>query len=192
MELMTHLIGDAATVTTPLGPFSVLAIDDAVVASGWTAEVETLLGHVHPVLRPGEIRSRADLGGITRPVTKYHRALEGAGEPGAEVAEAWSAVRAVPLRLLGSPFFLHAWEVLRSVEPGIPLSYAAYAAKAGRPAAVRAAANACARNPVALFVPCHRVVRTHGALGGFGWGLPAKEWLLQREAASVVGLAPAG
>lgn len=60
-------------------------------------------------------------------------------------------------------------------------SYTELAAKAGRPRAVRAAAAACARNPAALFVPCHRVLRSDGSLGGFRWGLPAKRWLLDYE-----------
>ena len=51
------------------------------------------------------------------------------------------------------------------------------------PSAVRAAASICARNAAALFVPCHRVLRTGGALGGFAWGLPVKQALLDREAA---------
>ena len=52
---------------------------------------------------------------------------------------------------------------------------------AGRPAAIRAAAQACARNAAALFVPCHRVLRTDGSLGGFRWGLDVKKWLLAHE-----------
>jgi methylated-DNA-[protein]-cysteine S-methyltransferase len=77
---------------------------------------------------------------------------------------------------------MHAWGVLRTVEPGEPVTYTGYAALAGRPAAVRAAASACARNAAALFVPCHRVVRTGGGLGGFRWGTDVKRWLLDHEA----------
>ena len=62
-----------------------------------------------------------------------------------------------------------------------PVTYTEFAALAGRPAAVRAAAQACARNAAALFVPCHRVLRTDGSLGGFRWGLPVKRWLLDHE-----------
>jgi len=70
------------------------------------------------------------------------------------------------------------------VPPGQPVTYSEYAALAGRPAAVRAAASACARNAAALFVPCHRVVRISGAMGGFRWGLDVKRWLLAHEAAA--------
>jgi methylated-DNA-[protein]-cysteine S-methyltransferase len=77
-------------------------------------------------------------------------------------------------------FLEQAWRVLREVRE--PITYTELAARAGRPAAVRAAAQACARNAAALFVPCHRVLRNDGTLGGFRWGLPVKRWLLNHEA----------
>ncbi|MQA25216.1 MAG: methylated-DNA--[protein]-cysteine S-methyltransferase, partial [Micromonosporaceae bacterium] len=89
----------------------------------------------------------------------------------------------IPVRQLGGKFLTAAWEVLRRVPPDAPVTYTEYAALAGRPAAVRAAAQACARNAAALYVPCHRVVRIGGALGGFRWGLPVKRWLLDHESA---------
>jgi methylated-DNA-[protein]-cysteine S-methyltransferase len=87
----------------------------------------------------------------------------------------------IPVRQRSGAFLEHAWEVLRTVPAGVAVSYTEYAAKAGRPAAVRAAASACARNAAALFVPCHRVLRNDGSLGGFRWGLPVKRWLLDHE-----------
>ena len=75
----------------------------------------------------------------------------------------------------------HAWDVLRTVQAGAPVTYSEYASMSGRPAAVRAAASACARNSAALFVPCHRVIRIGGNLGGFRWGLDVKRWLLAHE-----------
>jgi len=71
--------------------------------------------------------------------------------------------------------------VLRSVAPGEPVTYTELAAMAGRPDAARAAASACARNACGLFVPCHRVVRTGGGLGGYRYGLGVKQWLLDHE-----------
>jgi len=88
----------------------------------------------------------------------------------------------VPVRQRSGEFLTHAWDVLRKIPAGDPVTYTEFAALAGRPAATRAAANACARNAAALFVPCHRVLRIGGALGGFRWGLPAKRWLLDHEA----------
>lgn len=158
------------TATTPTGPFTALVDDDgAVLASGWTADVDVLLPLVHPSLRPTSVRRRDDLGAVSAAITRYHD-----GD--------LDAVDAVPVRQRSGAFLEHAWEVLRTVPAGAPVSYTEYAAKAGRPAAVRAAASACARNAAALFVPCHRVLRTDGSLGGFRWGLPAKRWLLDHEA----------
>jgi methylated-DNA-[protein]-cysteine S-methyltransferase len=159
-----------STFDTPTGPFTaVVDADGAVLASGWTADVEALLVLVHPTLRPASARRTDDLGPVSAAVVRYHE-----GDLG--------AVDAVPVRQRSGAFLEHAWEVLRTVPAGAPVSYTEYAAKAGRPAAVRAAASACARNATALFVPCHRVLRNDGSLGGFRWGLPVKRWLLDHEA----------
>lgn len=159
----------ASTVDTPLGPFTTLVDDDgAVLASGWTADLDELRALVTPALRPAEVRLRAEQGAVTDAVLAYHR-----GE--------LDAINDVPVRQIGGAFLEHAWQVLRVIPAGAPVSYTELAAKAGRPSAVRAAASACARNPAALFVPCHRVLRSDGSLGGFRWGLPAKRWLLDHE-----------
>jgi methylated-DNA-[protein]-cysteine S-methyltransferase len=71
--------------------------------------------------------------------------------------------------------------VMRDIKPGAPMTYTEFARLAGRPRAVRAAALACARNAVALFVPCHRVFRLDGGYGGYRWGIPVKQWLLTHE-----------
>ena len=81
----------------------------------------------------------------------------------------------------GGAFLTHAWDVLRDGQAG-RAGHLHRVRRAGRSAAaVRAAAQACARNAAALFVPCHRVLRTDGTLGGFRWGLPVKQWLLDHE-----------
>jgi methylated-DNA-[protein]-cysteine S-methyltransferase len=154
-----------STIDTPAGPFTIVADDDAVLASGWTSTVEHLLSFVavSPLPQP-----RADLGVITKAALAYHE-----GD--------LTAIDGIPVRQTGGPFLRHAWEVLRTVPAGTPLTYTEYADRAGRPAAVRAAAMACARNAAALFVPCHRVIRLDGTLGGFRWGLPVKRWLLAHE-----------
>jgi methylated-DNA-[protein]-cysteine S-methyltransferase len=171
-----------ATVATPDGPFTVLVgapdgpgdgAPTAVLASGWTDDPGTLLPLVHPGLRPVELVPGADDGlrAAVDAVTAYYD-----GD--------LAAVGAVPVRQRSGEFRQLAWEVLRGVAPGERVTYTQYAARAGRPAAVRAAAAACAMNAAALFVPCHRVLRTDGSLGGFRYGLPVKESLLAREAAA--------
>ncbi|MGC9668081.1 methylated-DNA--[protein]-cysteine S-methyltransferase [Planosporangium sp. 12N6] len=158
-----------STMDTPPGPFTILlAGDDTVLASGWTADAELLASVVHASLRPrSRPQPRADLGPVTKAVLAY---LDG------DVA----AVDDVPVRQRSGVFLEQAWQALRQVRR--PVTYTEFAALAGRPAAVRAAAQACARNAAALFVPCHRVLRTDGTLGGFRWGLPVKRWLLDHEA----------
>jgi methylated-DNA-[protein]-cysteine S-methyltransferase len=72
---------------------------------------------------------------------------------------------------------------MRKVSPGKVISYAELAKKSGSPDAVRAAGSACARNLIAVVVPCHRIVKTGGALGNYAYGLEYKEWLLRHEGA---------
>lgn len=86
----------------------------------------------------------------------------------------------------GGEFRQRVWQALRGIEPGSPISYSELALRAGRPRAVRAAASACASNLIAIVVPCHRVVRSDGALGGYLFGLDAKRALLDHEAAAQV------
>ena len=162
---------NVATLTTPAGPFTAVTDDEgAVLASGWTADDGDLLSLIHPaLLGDGAVRRRRDLGAVTTAARAY---------PDGDVA----AIAGVPVRQRSGDFLMHAWEVLRTVRPGEPVTYARYADLAGRPAAVRAAASACARNAAALFVPCHRVVRTGGGLGGFRWGTGVKRWHLDHEA----------
>lgn len=158
-----------ATTDTPIGPFTVLVQDGVVLASGWTAQVSELVPVVHRSLRPTSL-VEADRLPVLDVVDAFH-----AGDV--------AAIDDVVVRQRSGPFLTQAWEVLRTVPAGEPDSYAAFAARCGRPTAVRAAAGACARNAAALFVPCHRVTATGGGMGGFRWGTTVKRWLLDNEAA---------
>ena len=93
----------------------------------------------------------------------------------------------LPVDLAGTAFQLRVWQALRAIPPGETVSYGALAARLGMPAATRAVANACAKNPVALAVPCHRVVGSDGALRGYRWGTERKSALLAREAEARAG-----
>jgi len=88
----------------------------------------------------------------------------------------------VPLDLRGTVFQRRVWEALRRIPRGETRSYSEIAREVGAPAAVRAVGSACGANPVALIVPCHRVLRADGALGGYAWGIARKERLLEMEA----------
>jgi AraC family transcriptional regulator of adaptative response/methylated-DNA-[protein]-cysteine methyltransferase len=89
----------------------------------------------------------------------------------------------LPLDIQGTAFQQRVWAALREVPAGRTVSYAELAARAGNRAAVRAAGSACGANPIAVLVPCHRAVRSDGALSGYRWGLHRKQQLLEKEAA---------
>lgn len=87
----------------------------------------------------------------------------------------------LPRDVRGTAFQQAVWEALRAIPPGETRSYARIAAMAGRPDAVRAAGSACGANPLAVVVPCHRVLRSDGGLGGYAYGIARKQALLERE-----------
>lgn len=89
---------------------------------------------------------------------------------------------ALPLDMRGTAFQARVWAALARVKPGETVSYAELARAAGVPGAVRAVAGACAANPLAVAIPCHRVVRSDGGLSGYRWGIERKRALLRREA----------
>ena len=88
----------------------------------------------------------------------------------------------LPLDIRGTAFQQRVWEALRAIPAGTTATYARIAAEIGAPAAVRAVAQACATNTLAVAIPCHRVVRSDGALSGYRWGVERKRALLDREA----------
>lgn len=159
---MTHTI---QTLSTSDGPFTILAdADERVLASGWTDDVNAILARLKSPpsgIREGRVAA-ADA------VRDYY---------GGNLA----AIDEVDVVHTGTELQLNGWAELRRIAPGAPLTYSEFAARLGRPTAVRAAAAICARNAPALFVPCHRVLRSDGSLGGFAWGTDIKESLLRRE-----------
>jgi methylated-DNA-[protein]-cysteine S-methyltransferase len=158
-----------STVDTKAGPFTTIVDTEGVVlSSGWTADINNLTPQIASRLKPTQLSEKPDLGKVTRAILDYHE-----GD--------LSVIDGIEVQQISGEFLQHAWDVLRTVPAGNPISYAEFATLSGRPAAVRAAATACARNAAALFVPCHRVIRTGGDLGGFRWGLDVKRWLLAHE-----------
>jgi AraC family transcriptional regulator of adaptative response/methylated-DNA-[protein]-cysteine methyltransferase len=100
------------------------------------------------------------------------------------LVESPDAHLSLPLDLQGTPFQKRVWQALREIGPGYTTSYAGIAAQIGAPRAVRAVAQACAANPVAVAIPCHRVLRSDGGISGYRWGIDRKRALLAREAAA--------
>lgn len=179
-----------AELITPVGPLTVATDAGAVVASGFGSArevVDRLAGRgrgpvdlgVAPA--PPEAESvqvtesvpPSDLpGGIAAAVTAYF-----AGDV--------EALDSIPARQSGTPLQESVWQALRLIPAGQTWSYGQLAAAIGRPAAVRAVGQACGANRIAPFVPCHRAVRSDGALGGYAYGLEIKQWLLTHEGAAL-------
>lgn len=158
------------TIGTPDGAFTILADErQRVLASGWTDDQEAIL---------------ARLAAARRPATVAEGETDAAAAALAYYAGDLAAIDDVPVQQTGTVLQLAGWAALRGITPGEPLTYTGFAARLDNPRAVRAAASICARNAPALFVPCHRVLRTDGSFGGFAWGVPVKQSLLAREAAA--------
>lgn len=96
--------------------------------------------------------------------------------------EGWQPDLDLPLDLRATAFQLKVWRELQAIPVGETRSYSEVAAAIGKPSASRAVANACARNPVALVIPCHRIIRADRGLGGYRWGIERKRALLAAEA----------
>jgi AraC family transcriptional regulator of adaptative response/methylated-DNA-[protein]-cysteine methyltransferase len=95
--------------------------------------------------------------------------------------ESPAAATDLPLDLRGTPFQRRVWRSLLEISAGSTASYVQIAARIGAPRAARAVAQACAANPLAVAIPCHRVVRGDGALSGYRWGVQRKRAMLRRE-----------
>lgn len=91
------------------------------------------------------------------------------------------ALKTLPLDVRGAPFEKQVWKELLKIKPGWVVTYAQMAKKLGRARGARAVGNASARNPVAIIIPCHRLVGTDGSLTGYGGGITIKELLLNHE-----------
>lgn len=92
-----------------------------------------------------------------------------------------NALDYLPTETAGTPFQREVWQALRSIEPGTTKSYGEIAAEIGHPQASRAVGAANGSNPIAIVVPCHRVIGANGTLTGYGGGLSRKQWLLDHE-----------
>jgi methylated-DNA-[protein]-cysteine S-methyltransferase len=170
-RLLMH--GVLATVLeTPAGPLSLLAHGDTLVGAGFTGDPGELHARLRPALRAGELAQArpGDLDWLVKPVRDY---FDG------DV----TALDGLPVSQPGSAGRQRLWALMRGVPAGTTVSYARLAELAGQPGAARAAGAACAANLIAPVVPCHRVLRSDGHLGGYYYGLACKKWLLRHEGA---------
>lgn len=94
-----------------------------------------------------------------------------------------NSLNGIRARQSGAKFSQDVWKVMRKIPAGNTISYAELAKRAGSEAAVRAAGTACGNNLIAPIIPCHRIVKSGGGLGNYGYGVKIKEWLLRHEGA---------
>jgi AraC family transcriptional regulator of adaptative response/methylated-DNA-[protein]-cysteine methyltransferase len=154
----------------PLGRLLVAATPRGICRVGIGADVGALEAGLRAEF-PGAALRR-DRGALAASVGAILEYLEGRAE-GLDL----------PLDVRATAFQRRVWEALRRIPYGATRSYGEVAAAIGKPEATRAVARACATNPAALVIPCHRVVRADGGVGGYRWGIERKTALLEREAA---------
>jgi methylated-DNA-[protein]-cysteine S-methyltransferase len=172
----TPMILETCTVRTPLGPLVLLARGAAVVGlefPGGRDRLEGMVRHIERHLGACRTRSAADPAGAASRLARY---FEGERD----------ALDEQPVEHLGTEFQVAVWRKLRQIRAGSTWTYAQLAAALGRPTATRAVGAANGANPIALFVPCHRVVAADRTLWGYGGGLERKRWLLRHEGAAFV------
>jgi methylated-DNA-[protein]-cysteine S-methyltransferase len=158
-----------STLKTPIGALSLISREHILLAAGFDSH-EKLVPGLSRIDQESDFKKSNELPIITDLLEDYFngdlQALDG-----------------ISVDQPGEKFSQLAWKGMRKVSPGKTISYADLAKKAGSPDAVRAAGSACARNLIAVVVPCHRIVKTGGALGNYAYGLKYKEWLLSHEGA---------
>jgi methylated-DNA-[protein]-cysteine S-methyltransferase len=169
MKGMAMLL-DHAECISPVGPIFLFARSDRLCALSVGHSREQALREIERHFGPTELHQVADPAGAVSALNRYWagdlRALDGIEvDPG------------------GTAFQQRVWEALRAIPVGTVVSYSTLARSIGSPTAVRAVGAANGANPVAIVIPCHRVIGADGSLTGYGGGLPVKRWLLAHEGA---------
>jgi AraC family transcriptional regulator of adaptative response/methylated-DNA-[protein]-cysteine methyltransferase len=159
--LAPHPLGRLLVAATPRG-LRVVSLGDA------DADLDAAFQADHP-----RAEFRRDDAELNAWVAAIHADFAGCG-----------TVRDLPIDLPLTPFRQRVYEALRAIPAGSTRSYGELARALGLPGGARAVARCCATNPIALVIPCHRVIREDGSLGGYRWGLGRKSLLLERERAA--------
>jgi AraC family transcriptional regulator of adaptative response/methylated-DNA-[protein]-cysteine methyltransferase len=160
---------------TPLGRVSVIACDQGIASVTFTsADHDRDSLDSNPPLRGSEQRlnCKAFETGHT-----FNAAMSKCLDSLAQLR--WA--NDLPLVLEGTPFQITVWKKLLQIPAGETQTYQSLAKAIGKPTAIRAVATACAANRIAFLIPCHRVIRSDGTLGGYRWGIRRKRWLLDLE-----------
>jgi AraC family transcriptional regulator, regulatory protein of adaptative response / methylated-DNA-[protein]-cysteine methyltransferase len=168
-ETLTYACRD-----TVLGPIMMAATDRGVCFAQFGSDCDTLLAQLRSEYPQAELQQYQDQ--ATLQLDQWIDALNGYIENKRPRPE-------IPLDLQGTAFQIKVWEFLLSMKDGDVASYAELAQGIDKPRAVRAAASACAANRIAVLVPCHRILRGDGGMGGYRWGVERKRALLDSERA---------
>lgn len=156
-------------IRTPIGVLSLIADEDILLASGFSG-VNKLIGRLSAGnldLKIGKIKSIPIISDL---IADY---FEGN----------LNSLNAIKVRQPGAKFSQDVWRALRRIPSGKTLTYSELAVRAGSKSAIRAAGTACGNNLIAPIVPCHRIIKSGGAIGNYAYGVRIKEWLLSHEGA---------
>lgn len=156
-----------SSLNTPIGTLNLVADQEILLGANFSS-IKALKGGLDPIYQGSDFTVVGKIRVITTLLKDYFD-----GD--------LSAISAIKVSQPGGAFSQSAWKSMRRVRAGKVISYAELAEKSGSPQAVRAAGSACAKNAIVLVVPCHRIVKTGGALGNYAYGASKKEWLLRHE-----------
>lgn len=157
------------TLSSPIGKLFILARGETVLGLN-LAGFQDLLSSLSPRELTEKIHKTASIAGVSNKLEDYFD-----GD--------LTVINAIKVAQPGGDFSQSAWKAMRKIKVGTTQSYADLADRAGSPAAVRAAGSACAKNKIAIIIPCHRIIKSGGAIGAYGWGVNKKVWLLEHEGA---------
>lgn len=158
-----------SSIKTPLGALTVISSEETLLTAGFSS-MSTLLKKVVRLEGESTPKTVRKIPGVTDLILDYFD-----GD--------LTAIDRINVSQSGAEFSQKAWNAMRRVRAGKTISYSQLAKVAGSTEAVRAAGSACAKNAIVLVVPCHRIVKTGGALGNYAYGVRYKEWLLSHEGA---------
>jgi methylated-DNA-[protein]-cysteine S-methyltransferase len=160
---------NSATLKTPIGDLNLIVEENILLAAGFKS-LDNLIGRLAPADANQEIRQIAKIPIISELISEY---FDGN----------LSAINPIKVRQPGAKFSQEAWKAMRRIPAGKTISYAELAKRAGSADAIRAAGTACGNNLIAPIIPCHRIIKSGGGLGNYGYGIKVKEWLLTHEGA---------
>ncbi len=158
-----------STVKTPVGTLNLISDENVLLAAGFKG-LDNLVARLSNEDFAKSIRKVQKIPMISALIDDY---FDGELE----------AINSIKVRQMGANFSQDVWKVMRKIPAGKTLSYAELAKRAGSANAIRAAGTACGHNLIAPIIPCHRIVKSSGALGNYGYGVKIKEWLLRHEGA---------